>query len=380
MIGLRRRRARRGPGCLPLLLAVALVVGVYYGVTSARCPAPADHGAGGAAAAAAGPVGPFADPALAPSVREEASTYLTFPEWYIVYSAQDYSAALANAPPSAYPYWPSVGQYWCSYHVVAQWAQRRYPFSFDNHLMLAVIGVSYTGEYGLKGLYEATVGRATEWLSAGGDTDEDRFNARLWRDYGASLDEEVWYDFPFWDRLGALWRETSLWGPHPIRKWERKLVLSAEYAVKSGYAWLIGTAARSMYSDYDETTLTWTDTLPPGTAVAGARSVRSVDSSSELVALPRFREFDRAVVGLARAGVRFRAFAGNDEVLLTAIAPAAWIVGRVEGEGAQLLFEQAALTDASLKRIALNVPVAALHRVLPALEAEGVRLEHLYDY
>jgi hypothetical protein len=367
-----------------LLLALVLVIGASYGVTSASCPAPADRAAGSVATTSvattsAGPVGPFADASLASSVREEASTYLTFPEWYIVYSAQDYAAALASAPPSAYPYWPSVGQYWCSYPVGAQWAQRRAPFSFDNHLMLAVIGVSYTGECGVKGLYEATVGRVTEWLSDGGDTDEDRFNAPLWRDYGASLDEKVWYEFPFWDRLGALWRETSLWGPHPIRKWERKLVLSAEYAVKAGYAWLIGTAARSMYSDYDETTLAWVDTLPPGTNVASARRVRSVDSGTELVALPRFKDFDRAVVGLAHAGARFRAFAGNDDVLLTATAPASWSAGPVEEAGAQLLFEQAGSTDRSTKRVALSVPVAALHRVLPALEADGARLEHLYD-
>jgi hypothetical protein len=108
--------------------------------------------------------------------------------------------------------------------------------------------------------------------------------------------------------------------------------------------------------------------------------VRSVDSGTELVALPRFKEYDRAGVGLARAGARFRAFAGNDDVLLTAVAPSSWTAGLVEGAGAQLLFEQAGLTDRSTKRVALSVPVAALHRVLPALESDGARLEHLYDY
>jgi hypothetical protein len=341
-----------------------------------RCPAPAEAGP---PAHAATPPGPFADPALQASVRAEDSTYLTFPEWYIVYSAQEHAAALDVRPPSAYPYFRSVGQYWCSYNTVFEWARRRYPFSAGNHLMLLVIGTSYTGEYLIKGAYENTIGRVSEALSGGATTEEDRFNAQLWREYGAFLEHTPWYEFPFSAKLAALWQETGAWGQHPIRKWERKIALSMEYAVKAAYGKLIGLATGAIYEDYEQRTLTWMDQLPSETLaqVPGARPDRAVDSTTQLVSLPRFREFDRAVLDLTQRGARFRAFAGNEEIMLTAIAPSAWQLSGAEG---QLLFEQPILTDPSRKRVAINAPVPDLHRLLLTLEQQGVRLEHLYEY
>jgi len=351
---------------------------VSGGAVRAQCPAPLDEAPAGGAPTGGGQT-PFGDAALQESVRAEDSTYLTFPEWYIVYSAQEYAGALMGGPPSGYPYFRSVGQYWCSYNTVFEWARRRYPFSAGNHLMLLVIGTSYTAEYAIKGVYENTLGRVTEWLGDGGDTEEDRFNAQLWRDYGAFLEHTPWYRFPFGSKLTGLWSETSAWGSYPIRKWERKLALSAEYAVKASYGGLIGLATGAVYTAYEERTLTWMEQVPPDVLaqVSGARVERQVDASTQLVALPRFREFDKAVVGLARRGARFREIAGNDEIMLTAIAPTSWSSTGLDG---QLLFEQPILIDPASKRVAINVPVQSLHRVLVALEEQGVRLEHLYDY
>ena len=391
---LRRRRAGRGSrvassgrvrrgglgriGCLPVLLVALLGTLVSGGAVRAQCLAPLDEAPAGGAPTGGGQT-PFGDAALQESVRAEDGTYLTFPEWYIVYSAQEYASALASDPPSGYPYFRSVGQYWCSYNTVFEWSRRRYPFSAGNHLMLLVIGTSYTAEYAIKGVYENTLGRVTEWLSDGGDTEEDRFNAQLWRDYGTFLEHTPWYRFPFGSKLTGLWSETSAWGSYPIRKWERKLALSAEYAVKASYGGLIGLATGAVYTAYEERTLTWMEQVPPDVLaqVSGARVERQVDASTQLVALPRFREFDKAVVGLARRGARFREFAGNDEIMLTAIAPTSWSSTGLDG---QLLFEQPILIDPASKRVAINVPVQSLHRVLVALEEQGVRLEHLYDY
>src|SRR5262249_58144350 len=43
---------------------------------------------------------------------------------------------------------------------------------------------SFTVEYGLKGLYEKTVGRLTEWIAGNEMTDEDHYAALLAREYG----------------------------------------------------------------------------------------------------------------------------------------------------------------------------------------------------
>jgi hypothetical protein len=366
-----RRRPGRRIGCLPLPLALLVVAGLAVAAVAVRtgCPAPPDVAAGapGAAPAAAG--------LPAEAVRAEDSTYLTFPEWYIVYSAQEYAAALAPARPSAFPYFRSIGQYWCSYNTVFEWARRRYPFSAGNHLMLVVIGTSYTAEYAGKGAYENTLGRVTEWL-AGAETEEDAFAREVARDYGAFLVHTPWYKFPFSARLAALWQRTSLWGSQPVRKWERKLVLSGEYGIKAAYGWLIGRAV-AVYGPAPERTLALVDDLPELGQGQEIEIEVVRQGSPHVVALPRYREFTRTVLGLIRAGGTFVAFAGNDEIMLTAIAPRDWGYALPDG---QPLFEQVILTEPERKRVAVNAPVRALHRIVQGLEAQGVRIEHLYDY
>jgi hypothetical protein len=99
---------------------------------------------------------------------------------------------------------------------------------------------------------------------------------------------------------------------------------------------------------------------------------------SELIALPRYEPFTAATARLAAAGVRFVEIAGNDAILATVIAPAAW---RADVRFGAVLLEWPILTEPANKRVALTVPVARLHEVLPGLAAEpGVALDHLYDF
>src|SRR5688572_4826745 len=53
-------------------------------------------------------------------VRDEASTYLTFPEWYIVYSTEEHAAFTDKGAPSAFPYFGSVAQFWSNYGSVCR--------------------------------------------------------------------------------------------------------------------------------------------------------------------------------------------------------------------------------------------------------------------
>lgn len=108
-------------------------------------------------------------------LRPEDQTYLTLPEWYIVYSADEYAAFVTENPPSQFPYFGAIGQYWRSYYDVCAITREQYPFNSGYHLTLAVIGASFTVENILKGLYENTVGRLTEWLSSTELTEEDAY-------------------------------------------------------------------------------------------------------------------------------------------------------------------------------------------------------------
>src|SRR5258708_23163259 len=101
--------------------------------------------------------------------------------------------------------------------------------------MLMVIGSSFSVEYALKGAYEKTMGRVSEWIAGGEPVEEDIYASRVAKEYADFVHIRPFYEFTFAESLAGLWRENSLWGLYPIRKWERKAFLSLAYAVVALY-------------------------------------------------------------------------------------------------------------------------------------------------
>lgn len=310
-------------------------------------------------------------------VRSGAATYLTVPEWYIVYSTEEYAAFLRQHPPSDFPYLGASRQYWELYGAMCDATRGVYPVDAGNHLMLGVIGVSFTAENLVKAGWENTVGGLAEWLG-GHATDEDAFAERTATEYGRFMHTVPWYQFPFGARLTALWRETGLWGPAPVRKWERKLALSAEYGVKAAYAWVIRQATGAVYEPEAERIHAW---LAPAPAAALAdprvRRVKDLGPGGMVVTLPRYEPFTELVRALVHQGARFRDVAGNDTIVVSALARGG---ARPGAEAGAIIFSAPILTEPAAARLVLRTPVASLHAAVPALEYVGVRLEHVYDY
>ena len=100
--------------------------------------------------------------------RGEGQTYLTFPEWSLVFSPDEFADSLeAKGTPSAFPWFAHVRQFWSAYGRVWD-ATQQYPFNGEYHTMIGVIGTSTTVEYGIRGAYETLVGRLTELASTPG--------------------------------------------------------------------------------------------------------------------------------------------------------------------------------------------------------------------
>jgi hypothetical protein len=310
-------------------------------------------------------------------VRPGAATYLTVPEWYIVYSTEEYAAFLRGHPPSEFPYLGASRQYWEYYGAMCDATRGVYPVDAGNHLMLGVIGVSFAAENLVKAGWENTLGRLAEWLG-GHATDEDAFAQRTAAEYARFMHTVPWYQFPFGARLAALWRETGLWGRAPVRKWERKLALSAEYVIKAAYAWVIRRATGAVYEPEAERIHVWILPAPPAAlADPRVRRVRDFGPAGMVVTLPRYEPFTDLVRALARQGVRFRDVAGNDAIVISAIARGG---ARPGPDAGTILFSAPILTDPVAARLVLRTPVPSLHAALPALEYVGVRMEHVYDY
>ena len=311
--------------------------------------------------------------------RPESKTYLTLPEWYIVYSTDEYAAFLQEHRSGEFPYFKAVWQYWQSYVDVCNVIQGRYPLNGDSQFTLGFIGVSFTAENMLKGAYEGTIGRLTEWISSDTPTEEEIYAAQVAKEYGEFMHLTPWYFFPFREKFLGLWNETSLWGPDPLRKWERKIALSIEYGGKVVYAVFTNFGAQATYGGADvEKIYAVTTGITDDMLGKDLEVVEKIGDTRQLTRITRFEYFSDTVPGLTERDVQFVEIAGNDEILFT-------LIGSQDAnytfEHGEYLFDLPILTQPGLTRVAIKVPVADIGSFLQELKGRGdIQFEHMYDY
>jgi hypothetical protein len=306
-------------------------------------------------------------------------SYYSYPEWYIVWSYDERAGYLEKGSlPSAFPYFASIKQYWRGYCFICRLTRSRDQFNFGDHLMLVVLGSSFALEYGIRGAYEQTIGRCSEWTSSHQLVDEDAYAAKVAREYADFVYVRPFYEFHFAHALRGLWRETSFWGPHPARKWERKAILSLDYGLEAIYAKILEKASHLTYGVESAETYAWINNVPDTffRKYPRIRKVTEVGPRSFVVSIPRYQEFTELAVKLAKDDVHFVQIAGNGEIMITAIIQR-W---NQETPEERVLFFEPFLTGPGVKRVALECRVRDLHLVLTDLAARGIPIEHVYDY
>src|SRR5207244_1118662 len=115
-------------------------------------------------------------------LRNGSATFLTLPEWYVVYSAEEYAAFVKSRAPSRFPYFAAIGQYWRYYSAACRATKRVYAFDASTHLILALTGLGFSVDNTIKGSYENTVGVVTEGIGLY-HTEEDVFARRRARSH-----------------------------------------------------------------------------------------------------------------------------------------------------------------------------------------------------
>ncbi|HEY6269480.1 MAG TPA: hypothetical protein VIX11_14345 [Candidatus Acidoferrum sp.] len=317
--------------------------------------------------------------------RPVEDTYFSYPEWYIVWSYEERAQYLPKNLPSGFPYFASIGQYWKSYCFICGLTQSRHQFNFGDHLSSFVLGGSFALEYSIRGAYEQTIGRLSEWTSSHELVEEDAYAARVAREYADFVYIRPFYEFHFAHALAQLWKETPLWSKHPIRKWERKFILSVDYGIEAVYAEAMQLASHLAYGAESDETYTWVENAPetlfrdfPRIKVDQEKA-KEVSRQSYVAIIPRYQEFTDLAVKLAERDVHFVQVAGNDEIMVTVVVPSGWTYDVPAGDGT-LLFTENVLTQPGAKRIALECRVRALPTLIRHFTTGGIKIEHIYDY
>ncbi|WBH15027.1 hypothetical protein [Sphingomonas radiodurans] len=322
--------------------------------------------------AAATPPAPVASVVPSALRRPEARTWLTYPEWHIVYSAESLGRHLAaGRPPSAYDYGADVAGFWRSYCAINRIAAER-PGTGEAKLMIYTIGISFTAEMAIKAAWENIVGRISETLG-GWASPEDRYAARIQQRYAGFMHEIPWYRFGFGEALGGLWATQGDWSL--VRRPERRVALSAEYGVKAIYAKALGAATGASLAP-DALTLRMVVRARAATLRTidpRLKPLRQLPGGATLVEAPRYAQFTDLITKLGARGIAIDDIAGNHTIFLTIRAPEA-----LRPPAATLAMP---LGDRpGWWRYGVTLPVGNLTRWIATARARGAQLEHVYDY
>lgn len=307
--------------------------------------------------------------------RDEVNSYLTYPEWSIVHAYEDLAAVTQRGSESDFGYWSRISSYWNSLCSVAWRASSEGQVSGQYRTMLHIIGVSFSAEMAVKGLYERTIGAVTAWLRGEEKTSEDLFALQVADDYAAFLKQTPWYEFPFMQKLSEFWSQTPFGTSNWLRAIERRIALTLEYGGKALYAQGIGALAAAAPAELRIRSIVGGG-YPVG--IDELQIVERIEGGTlTVIETPRYAAFTEIVKKLAAVNISFTEIAGNDDIMIALIEPAQ---SALELAGTVELFTVPIDKRPDYRRRMVSVPVAQLSATIRQIEASNAELEHIYDY
>ncbi len=290
-----------------------------------------------------------------------------------MFSAQEIADHLKTQNFSSFPFAASLKQFWSLNWNMNKYIRGKYAWNWEYQTVIAVVGLSTTVEYMIKGIYESTIGRLFEKEPL--STPEDRLAAEVQSEYAAFINHTPWYKFPFDEKLKAL-REL------PEGNWrssERQFALGLEYWFKKVWAGLINKATSSAYEAPAKEIQMLTKKIPANLALDRSVKVATVeDPFYSVLILPRYDEFNRNLVALAKQNLEVLEIAGNSKICITVIAADGAFKG--EQKNLEVVHEWPILTQVGKKRYALAVDVQSLSSLLRQFDGAEIKLDHIYDY
>lgn len=304
--------------------------------------------------------------------RREANTYLTYPEWHIVYAYDGLAEVLKTSDEYDFDYGASVWRFWKSTCALTRVADAHGGADGQTRTMIYTIGASFTFEMALKAAYEETVGRAFAAIRGPVKTPQDAAAATMAADYAAFLRQTPWYKYDFEKQVDTLWAApvTDQW-----RGWERRLALGGEWKAKTFYAQAI--AAGVAATESAKLTIR---SVVTGIDAARLRDMGYVIVVSEatdgiVIETPRYARFTEILVAIVNAGGEIREIAGNDDIMLTlTLAPGQDYIGPGE------VIARLPRDGFPSERVLVDTKVSDLARLIASQPPGDPGLEHVFDY
>lgn len=309
--------------------------------------------------------------------RAEEQTVLTVPEWYLVFNPKEYADFLESGEnPSDFPFYKSIDEYWKLYDYSIKLASKAYPENVEYKTMLQVIGVSVTMEYGVKMIYENTVGWFFSLFAEENSSNEEKIIAEAQRAYSDFIYHTAWYEFGFSHWIGKVWADTEPTESSVIRKWERTLFFSLEFSFKAVYAQLIEWAAKSSYEAPIEDIYALV-TSPDSLLSTKDLNIVFEQNDKKIISITRWGAFTETMLLLAKTNIELLDISGNDEITVSIIRN---FTKEFNPLHAELLYNSVIVTKEDLVRDVYLVLVPELLPFIRNAHRNTIEVEHIYDY
>ena len=259
---------------------------------------------------------------------EESRAYLAFPEWYASSLSREYANFTRAHKPSEFPFFTTIGQYWCSYEALARLARRaEYPVLWGAHLRLLILGASVTLTYEVSYFYESILGRLAEW------------------------------------------------SPAPVRRVERQIVSTAQWMTRAIPGVFVGKKGSVLSAA--PLSLIATSISEKSLALIPEATIaeRLPDGSFRLTLAPGDPTLILAL--LAARGAEFTSIEGRANIALSVVVPAEW--EQYFPEASEIL-SLPTLTDRAKRRVLFSAAARDLAVTLTNFSAQGIAVEHIYAY
>jgi hypothetical protein len=304
--------------------------------------------------------------------RPEANTYLTYPEWHIVYAYDGLAETMKTGDEYRFPYFTSVAGFWSSTCRLMQVADDHGGADQQTRIMIHTIGASFTLEMAMKAAYEETVGRLFASMRGPGKTPQDEAALEMAADYSAFLRQTPWYRYDFDAANRRLWERPVA---EAGRGWERRLALGAEWKAKSYYAKAIEAGAQA--NGPAKLEIRSVVTGLPAQTLAAMPNVKVISESPDGVVIetPRYDIFTRLLAEIVSRGGSLREIAGNDDIMVSLTIPAGAVY-----QGPGEVITRMRREGFASERLLVSLKVVDLRSAFSQMQIGDPGIEHVFDY
>ncbi len=306
--------------------------------------------------------------------RAEANSYLTYPEWHIVYAYEGLAKVLETGDEHEFNYSASISGFWRSACALNKTSQQHGAADFITRGIIHIIGISFTIELGFKALYEETLGHLFTLIRGPVKSPQDAYAAEMARDFSNFLQQTPWYDYDFHTATTNLWNAPMRTA---LRGWERRLALGGEWKAKAAYAVLIADASNAAGPVVSRIRLVVTDIDVNGVSQIEGVSIIEERANDIIIEANRYRKLTITMQEIARKGGQILEIAGNDDILVSAIRSSGVTPQSITNGTTIAELDRDGFPDT---RLLVSAKVSGLSKLFAEFEQKGLELEHVYDY